>query len=60
MRVVLDLEVGDGPVRGSISHDGQPGQPFYGWLEFAARLQRAYCAVVDPVSSGELIPPPVV
>ena len=43
VRVVLELESTAEVVRGSIYAEGVKAQPFYGWMELAARLQQA-CA----------------
>jgi hypothetical protein len=41
MRVILDVELGAEPIAGRVSGVHGDAEPFVGWLELAAALERA-------------------
>lgn len=47
VRVVLDLDVAQEPIRGSITVADQPIQPFFGWIELASGLEMARSFPLD-------------
>ena len=40
-RITLELLVGADPIRGSLEHADGRSEPFWGWLELIAALERA-------------------
>jgi hypothetical protein len=39
LRLTLELERGDGPIRGVLHESGAPTRQFAGWLDLAAELE---------------------
>jgi hypothetical protein len=53
-RIMLELEPGADPIRGSIEHPDGSRQPFWGWLELSAELRR----VTDQPDAHSMRPQP--
>jgi hypothetical protein len=49
VQVVLEIERGQGTIRGRLAIDGAPASGFYGWLELVDELERASTQAAERV-----------
>jgi hypothetical protein len=47
-RVILELESGAEPIRGTVEHQDGSRRPFWGWLELIEELRRAAADESEP------------